>query len=300
MASSREIDATYNYMDLLFRRTLGENADITCAMYDNDFSKSLERAQRDKHDYILRNTGFYPGARVLDIGCGWGGFLKAIRDRQGIGTGLTLSKAQARACRRNGFDVRLMDWKDISPGTLGTVAVVVSIGSFEHFCSEEEFIARKQDWIYSRFFEFCHSILPNKGRLFLQTMLWGRRVPEPAEISLGAKKGSDEYILAVLRRFYPGSWLPSGAEQITRAADSYFRLISSKNGKTDYIQTMTEWGLRMRRFRAANLLAYVRSVRWILTDADARYKLETLLASYNRECFKRELMDHERMVFEKL
>ena len=85
-----------------------------------------------------------------------------------------------------------------------------------------------------------------------------------------------------------------------RTAAPYFRLISSKNGKNDYIQTMTEWGLRIRSFRAVNLFAYVRSVKWVLTDPDARYKLETLLASYNQECFERELMDHERIVFEKL
>jgi cyclopropane-fatty-acyl-phospholipid synthase len=42
MATREEIEATYNYMDKVFRVSLGENGDITCALYNGDFSKTLE------------------------------------------------------------------------------------------------------------------------------------------------------------------------------------------------------------------------------------------------------------------
>ncbi len=49
MANQREIGLTYNWMHRFFPRIFGENADISCAFYDGDFSKSLEQAQLDKH-----------------------------------------------------------------------------------------------------------------------------------------------------------------------------------------------------------------------------------------------------------
>jgi len=63
---------------------------------------------------------------------------------------------------------------------------------------------------------------------------------------------------------------------------------------------MTEWGTQMWRFRARQLFAYLDLLKWVLTNRDARHKVESLVASYNRESFKRELMDHERLVFERV
>jgi cyclopropane-fatty-acyl-phospholipid synthase len=48
-------------------------------------------------------------------------------------------------------------------------------------------------------------------------------------------------ILAVLEKFYPGSWLPSGEEQIVRIARPYVELLSDKNGRLDYLETMQQW-----------------------------------------------------------
>jgi cyclopropane-fatty-acyl-phospholipid synthase len=269
-------------------------------MFDGDSSKTLRQAQCDKHEYILRSVDFNPGTRLLDIGCGWGGLLKTVADSGGFGTGVTLSSAQLRACCRNGLEVHLMDWKDLRPETFGTFDALASIGAFEHFCNEEEFNAGNQEVIYARFFSVSHSLLRPSGKLFLQTMLWGRRAPKAVNISLNAPKGSDEYVVAVLKKFYPGSCLPIDVEQITRTAAPHFRLISSRNGKADYIRTMTEWGTQMWRFRARQLFAYLDLLKWVLTNRDARHKVESLVASYNRESFKRELMDHERLVFERV
>lgn len=72
MATHEQIEATYNYMDDIFRLTFGECADISGAMYNGDFSKTLEEAQREKHEYVMRNLNIGAGSRVLDIGCGWG------------------------------------------------------------------------------------------------------------------------------------------------------------------------------------------------------------------------------------
>ncbi|HLI09180.1 MAG TPA: class I SAM-dependent methyltransferase [Ktedonobacteraceae bacterium] len=77
MANQQEIEETYDFMDEIFRVSFGEHADLTCAMFNGDFSKMLAQAQRDKHEYILQGIGFKPGFRVLDIGSGFGPMLKA-------------------------------------------------------------------------------------------------------------------------------------------------------------------------------------------------------------------------------
>jgi cyclopropane-fatty-acyl-phospholipid synthase len=46
MATQQEMEATYNYMDEIFRLSLGETGDLTCAMYDGDFSKTLAMNQQ--------------------------------------------------------------------------------------------------------------------------------------------------------------------------------------------------------------------------------------------------------------
>jgi cyclopropane-fatty-acyl-phospholipid synthase len=300
VATREEIEATYNYMDEVWRLSLGENADITAAMYDGDFTKSLEQAQQDKHEYILKHIKFEPGSKVLDIGCGWGGFLKTVVEKKGHGIGLTLSSSQAYACRRSGLEVYLDDWKHIGADTYGRLNGVVSVGAFEHFCSEKEYLAGKQESIYQNFFNLCHELLPSSGRLFLQTMTWGKKVPDSEGISLQARRGSDEYILGVIRKFYPGSWLPAGMDQIARTAHPYFKIILTNNGRRDYIETISQWGKRLNQLSLVKVFAAMRMSKYLFTDKDFRYRLENIISSYNQECFRRKLMDHERIVLEKV
>jgi cyclopropane-fatty-acyl-phospholipid synthase len=300
MATREQIDATYNYQDEIFRLSFGEMASITCAMYDGDFTKTLEQAQADKNTHILEGLDYRPGFRVLDIGCGWGSVLDAVRRSEGRGVGITLSSSQATACRRNGLDVYVMDWKDMSAGTFGPFDAVISLGAFEHFCSVEEHLTGRQDLIYRSFFRLCYELLPPGGRLYLQTMLWGVEPPKYSRISIHAPKNSREYILAVLEKYYPGSWLPNNVDQIGAAARPYFQMLSKKNGRLDYIQTLNEFDRKLRRLSVRKLYCAAKFVPSALWDRDFRYKLISAWRNYNRECFVQGIMDHERMIFERV
>ena len=119
MADRADLEFTYSLIDRIFRLSLGELADFSCAKYDGDFSLTLEQAQARKHEYVAEQIGIDPGRRILDLGCGWGPLLNFIRGRGATGLGVTLSSAQAESCRGHGLDARLEDGRRITPTATG-------------------------------------------------------------------------------------------------------------------------------------------------------------------------------------
>jgi len=302
MADSDDLDFTYSLTDRIFRLSLGELADFSGAKYDGDFSLSLEEAQRRKHEYVAEQIGIGPGRRVLDLGCGWGPLLHFIGARGGTAVGVTLSSAQAAACRRHGLDVHLADARQITREHFGPFDAVASLGAFEHFCSPEDYRAGRQEETYRAIFARVASVLPAGGRLYLQTMVFGRKMI-PAEdgieaLSVLPPEHSDAWYLALMGRQFPGSWLPFGEEQVIRCAEPYFRPTSSESGRLDYIETINQWNARIGAPSVRKSLLKLKLVpRW-LTSADFRLAF-TSGVSANKVCFERELVDHYRFVFER-
>jgi cyclopropane-fatty-acyl-phospholipid synthase len=111
-------------------------------------------------------------------------------------------------------------------------------------------------------------------------------------------RGSDAWVLALLGRQFPGSWLPFGEQQVTACAQPHFRLVSAVSGRLDYIETIRQWNARIgARSLRKSLLKLRLLPRW-LTSADFRLAF-TSGVSANMVCFERELLDHYRLVFEK-
>ena len=298
MAERNDLDFTYSLTDRVVRLSLGELADFSGAKYDGDFTLSLDEAQRRKHDYLAEQIGLEPGARVLDLGCGWGGLLNYIRKNGATGLGVTLSSAQAAACRRHGLDVHVHDARAVTRESFGPFDAAVSLGAFEHFCSPQDYTAGRQEEIYRGFFARVASVLPEAGRFYLQTMVFGRNKIPLAEITTDAPRNSDAWILALMGRQFPGSWLPSGRDQIARSAEPHFRLVAAESGRLDYIETITQWNKRIGAPSLRKTLLKLQLLpRW-LTSADFRLAF-TSGVSANKICFERELLDHFRLVLEK-
>jgi cyclopropane-fatty-acyl-phospholipid synthase len=298
MAERKDLEFTYSLIDRIFRLSLGEMADFSGAKYDGDFSMTLEEAQARKHAYVAEQIGIGPGRRVLDLGCGWGPLLSYVRERGGEGLGVTLSQAQADACRRNGLDVRLYDVREVTRDSFGPFDAVASLGAFEHFCSPEDYRAGRQEDVYRGIFERVAGVLPPGGRLYLQTMVFGPNAGDPSEASIDAPRDSDAWYLALMGRQFPGSWLPFGQEQVVRTAEPHFRLVESSSGRLDYIETIKQWRARFAKRSFRKTLLKARLVpRW-LTSSDFRLAF-TSGVSANSVCFERELLDHFRLTFEK-
>jgi cyclopropane-fatty-acyl-phospholipid synthase len=299
MAQRRDLDFTYSLTDRIVRLSLGELADFSGAKYDGDFSMTLERAQQRKHEYVAEQIGIQPGRRVLDLGCGWGGLLGHIRSVGARGVGVTLSSAQVASCRRHGLDVHLQDAREVVHETFGPFDAAASLGAFEHFCSPADHRAGRQEDIYREFFEHVAGVLPDGGRFYLQTMVFGRNMIPADQISTRAPRDSDAWVLALLGCQFPGSWLPFGPEQVVGCAAPHFKLVSDTSGRLDYIETINQWKARVGAPSLHKTVLKLRLVpRW-LTSREFRLGF-TSGVSANQICFQRELLDHHRLVFEKV
>ena len=300
MTNEEDMDYTYGLIDRIFRYSIGDTGDFSCAMFNGDFSLTLEEAQRRKHDFIFENLKIEKGSRVLDMGCGWGPFLRYLTSKGVAAIGLTLSRGQVEACMKNGLTAYLVDCRTVNPEDVGgRFDGIVSLGAFEHFCSKEQAQAGIQNEIYRRFFCTVYHLLPTGGRFYLQTMTFSKKMLEYDDIDIGAPKYSDPYILASMERQFPGSWLPYGEEQIERNAQPYFKLISENSGRLDYIETIRRWKKAYREFGFRKYLFYLSLIPDFLTDKALRARLSPGQIKSNILCFERELLDHTRMVFER-
>jgi cyclopropane-fatty-acyl-phospholipid synthase len=300
MAGQKELDYTYTLIDRIFRFCFGETGDFSGAKYDGDFSLTLEEAQRRKHHYVAESLHIRNESRVLDMGCGWGSFLKYIQQIGADGIGVTLSTGQQKACVKNGLNVQLMDCRTISPETFGTFDAVTCIGAFEAFCSREEWESGKQDEVYHDFFRVVNDLLPVGGRFYMQTMTFGKNMIDYKEVNINAEKNSDAYICALLEKQFPGHWLPYSAEQIIEDSKPYFKLIDKSNGRLDYIETQKQWRKKFRAFSFGKYLFYLSLVLAYLANKELRKRINLYGVNANRLCFEREIIDHFRLAFEKV
>lgn len=312
MANQKEIEAHYDTLGPLHALRMEEEQngfpDYTCAFYDGDYTKSYVQAQRDKHTWIFDGVRLgqdLTNKRILDIGCGWGPILNAARERGSKeSVGLTLSSGQVAYCTARGLDARLKDYKTLVPGEFGTFDAVISVGALEHFCSITDMLAGKQNEVYQNFFKICAEQLPAGAGLFLQTMTWGKEVPDYKKLSLKAPTDSPEAILARMEYFYPESWLPNGLQQLVDCARPYFDFVSNNNGRRDYLQTLQAWNAATSNlWKLKNIRHTIRYfgpyMFKVLTQHDAAVQWDSFMRGDQRVAFEREIMSHERIFFVK-
>ncbi|SRX73706.1 class I SAM-dependent methyltransferase [Aequorivita antarctica] len=301
MAEKKDLDFTYTTIDEIFRLSMGESSDYSGAKYDGDFSMSLEEAQKEKHKFIADSLHIKKGSKVLDMACGWGPFINYINTERGSRSiGLTLSEGQAKACQNNGMKVFVKDCRTVKPEDFGTFDAISCIGGLEHFCSIEEWKDGKQEKIYSDFFQTLYNLLPIGGRFYMQTMTFGKNMIDFKDIDVNAEKGSAAHVMALMIKQFPGSWLPYGPEMVIRNAEPHFKLISQSSGRLDYIETIAQWRKKFRKFNFKKYLLYLSLLPKLITDTEFRHQVAVFKISPNRVCFEKEVMEHYRLVFEKI
>lgn len=297
---NKEMDFTYTNLDKFIRYSLGENAHFSNAFYDGDYSLSLDEAQEKKYRFVTEHLRITKGSKVLDLGCGWGGWLKWLKDNIGCkAIGVNLSKGQVAACRKNGLEVYLKDARFVRPEDFGTFDAITAYGSFEHVSNVKDYLNGKQDAVYDAYFKHVYNLLPKGGRFYMQAMVFSKNMLPYEKFDINAPKDSSAYILALLTKHNPDSWLAYGHEHIIKCASPYFKKIFYNSGRLDYVKTNQEWTKLYYKFGFKKYLWYLSLIPKYLTDKEFRYQLALLRVRPNRVCFEREIMDHARLVFEK-
>jgi len=134
LQSLRPYEVAEKHYDIgndLYEGMLDKRMQYTCAYWKD--AATLDAAQEAKLDLVCRKLGLKPGMRVLELGCGWGGFAMFAAERYGVSvTGYNVSKEQiAWARERIGklpIELHLDDYRRAT----GRYDAVVSIGLFEH------------------------------------------------------------------------------------------------------------------------------------------------------------------------
>ncbi|HEX3827902.1 MAG TPA: cyclopropane-fatty-acyl-phospholipid synthase family protein [Sporichthyaceae bacterium] len=173
---SRDRAAIAHHYDLsneFYALLLDEQMAYSCAYFTStDPGYTVADAQRDKLDLICRKLGLGPGARLLDIGCGWGALsLHAAQHYGAQVLGVTLSRQQqdfvlARVAERGlagRVEIRLQDYRAI-PATpaadFGGFDAVASIEMGEHVGAAN----------YPTFAGVLHRCVREGGRVLVQQM----------------------------------------------------------------------------------------------------------------------------------
>lgn len=215
---SRAFDVAHKHYDIgndLYEAMLDKRMLYTCAYWKD--ATTLDAAQEAKLDLVCRKLGLSSGMRVLDLGCGWGGFAAFAAERYGVSVvGYTVSAEQVKWAKEKyahlPVDIRHDDYRKAS----GTYDAVVSIGLMEHVGPKN----------YRAYMELVDRCLAPGGIGFVHTIC-GNRVTTHIE------PWFDKYI-------FPNAVLPHPGAVIS-AMEGKFVLEDVHNIGEHYDPTLMAW-----------------------------------------------------------
>ena len=220
--SRRNIEAHYDVGNDFYRLWLDETMTYSSALYKQP-TAPLGAAQRAKYERILSKLP--ERARVLEIGCGWGGFAEAAVDSGREVTGITISPAQHNFARQRlggKVDIRLEDYRR----TRGVFDAIVSIEMFE--------AVGERYW--PRYFHTLAERLKRGGRAVLQA------ITIRDDVFPDYRTRSD-----FIRQYvFPGGMLPSLARMKEEAERAGLKMLDVFSFGQDYARTLRAWSKNQR------------------------------------------------------
>ncbi|HVL19429.1 MAG TPA: cyclopropane-fatty-acyl-phospholipid synthase family protein [Amaricoccus sp.] len=217
----------YDLDERLYRLFLDADMQYSCAWFERP-DMTLDQAQLAKKRLVASKLLVRPGARVLDIGCGWGGMaLYLARCCDAEVTGITLSREQLRVAEARAeaaglahrVRFRLQDYREVSE----TFDNIVSVGMFEH-------VGKRQ---YPVFFRTAARLLAPDGVMLLHSMTQ----PYPSPYN---QPFIEKYI-------FPGGYIPAASEVLPMIERSGLLLRDLEVLSLHYAETVKAW---RRRFLA--------------------------------------------------
>ncbi len=230
--SRRNIRFHYDLGNDFYRAWLDPSMTYSSAVFKKG-DNSLEAAQRRKYRKLLNLLKVKPGDRILEIGCGWGGFAEtAAADFGAEVTGITLSEEQLKFAREriqkagleDKVSILLKDYRDVTD-------------IFDHVVSIEMFEAVGEEY-WPAYFSKIRQVLKPGGAAALQIITIDENIFETYRKDV-------DFIQAYI---FPGGMLPSKTalkEQVKKAGLKWGK---ARTYGQHYAKTLHEW---RRRFEKA-------------------------------------------------
>ena len=221
----------YDVSDDFYKLFLDEHLVYSCAYFRHD-DETLEQAQLNKLDHILRKVQLRPDDRLLDVGCGWGALVIRAAQQGARAVGVTLSENQFRFANAriaalglsDRCEVRLQDYRDIPE--VGGYDKIVSVGMFEH-------VGVKNLPIY---FERLHKLLRDGGAMLMHGITATH--PERRQVGRGAGEFIDRYV-------FPDGELPHVSAVLRAMAEQGFEVVDAESLRRHYAKTLMHWARRL-------------------------------------------------------
>lgn len=219
--------AHYGLGEPFYRLWLDDPLKMYTCGYWPEGTTTVEHAQRNKIDHVIRKIRLAAGERYVDIGCGFGGFMfRALETCGALGTGLNATTEQvdwlreeiARRGLANELSVREADFREVDM----QYDKVVSIGTLEHAGRDQlpEVIKAHADFLKPGGLGMLHFI----GHV-------GRFDTEPF----------------IRKHVFPGGWIPSLADVIAEMERCGLEVVDIENLRRHYALTLDAWAERFER-----------------------------------------------------
>jgi len=211
----------YNISDNFYDLFLDSKKQYSCAYFKNE-NDSLETAQNNKIDHIIKKLNLKPNQKILDIGSGWGSLaIDIAKKTQCEVTGITLSENQynysinkAKELNvENQVQFKLIDYRQLNE----KFDRIVSVGMFEH-------VGRK---FYQTFFNQVNKLLNDTGIALIHTIgsINQSRDPQPW----------------ITKYIFPGGYTPSMSEVAGQIEKSGLILSDVEVLRMHYSHTLRKW-----------------------------------------------------------
>ena len=219
--SKMNVSHHYDISDDLYDLFLDPKRQYSCAYFKNE-NDSLETAQNNKIQHIIKKLNIKPNQKVLDIGCGWGSLaIDVAKSAQCEVTGITLSENQFKYCTQkakelnleNQLTFKLMDYRELND----KFDRIVSVGMFEH-------VGRK---FYNKFFKQIDNLLDKDGVSLIHTIgsVNPPRDPHPW----------------ITKYIFPGGYTPSLSEVTTPIEKAGLIVSDIEVLRLHYAHTLRHW-----------------------------------------------------------